>query len=137
MNLCHYMSTPCIYLQIWIMIFIPLIYVSGKIGAFIALIPRVIVAALLCVIWSMSTAFGLSNLRYSETGSSRNVIIVGLSLFLSLSVPAYFQHYAAGFRPATVASYFLPYTVAAHGPLKIGIEGVRHNSTKLLFSPET
>ena len=86
-----------------------------------------IVAALLCVMWSMLAAFGLSNLRYSETGSSRNVIIVGLSLFLSLSVPAYFQHYTSGSIPATVASYFQPYTVAAHGPVKTGIEAVRIN----------
>lgn len=94
----------------------------GKIGAFIASIPQVIVAALLCIMWTMLTALGLSNLRYSETGSSRNVIIVGLSLFLSLSVPVYFQHYAAGSIPATVASYFQPYTVAAHGPVRTGIE---------------
>lgn len=96
----------------------------GKIGAFVASIPQVIVAALLCIMWTMLTALGLSNLRYSETGSSRNVIIVGLSLFLSLSVPAYFQHYAAGSLPATVASYFQPYTVAAHGPIQTGIEGL-------------
>lgn len=96
----------------------------GKIGAFIASIPQVIVAGLLCIMWTMLTALGLSNLRYSETGSSRNVIIVGLSLFLSLSVPVYLQHYAAGSIPATVASYFQPYTVAAHGPVRTGIEGL-------------
>ena len=114
---------------------ISLVYVSGKIGAFIASIPRVIVAALLCVMWSKLTAFGLSNLRYSETRSSRNALIVGLSLFLSLSIPIYFQQYAAGSGPATVASYFLPYTTAAHGPFKTGIKGVRHNVIlKLFFS---
>lgn len=98
--------------------------VVGKIGAFIASIPQVIVAAILSVMWTMVTALGLSNLRYSETGSSRNVIIVGTSLFLSLSIPVYFQHYAANSRPATVASYFQPYTVAAHGPIQTGFEGL-------------
>lgn len=98
----------------------------GKISAFIASIPQVIVAALLCVMWTMLTALGLSNLRYSEMGSSRNVIIVGLSLFLSLSVPAYFQHYGAGSSPATVASYFQPYTVAAHGPVRTHIDGLNY-----------
>ncbi|KAI5059580.1 hypothetical protein GOP47_0025899 [Adiantum capillus-veneris] len=96
----------------------------GKIGALIASIPSVIVAALLLVMWTMITAFGLSNLRYSETGSSRNVIIVGLSLFLSLSVPVYFQQYALGSRVTTVPSYFLPYTVAAHGPIRTGFQGL-------------
>eukprot|EP00249_Psilotum_nudum_P023423 c28866_g3_i1 orf=746-2956(-) len=98
--------------------------IVGKISAFIASIPQVIAAALLCVMWTMLTALGLSNLRYSETGSSRNVIIVGLSLFLSLSIPVYFEHYGATAADATVPSYFQPYTVAAHGPVRTGIEGL-------------
>ncbi|KAG7020789.1 Nucleobase-ascorbate transporter 12, partial [Cucurbita argyrosperma subsp. argyrosperma] len=65
----------------------------GKVGGLIASIPDVMVAALLCFMWAMLTALGLSNLRYSEAGSSRNIIIVGLSLFFSLSIPAYFQQY--------------------------------------------
>ncbi|KAL6566923.1 Nucleobase-ascorbate transporter 12 [Orobanche minor] len=90
----------------------------GKVGGFIASIPEVMVAALLCFMWAMLTALGLSNLRYSEAGSSRNIIIVGLSLFFSLSVPAYFQQY--GISPnsnLSVPSYFQPYIVASHGPI--------------------
>ncbi|KAH7277224.1 hypothetical protein KP509_39G040900 [Ceratopteris richardii] len=96
----------------------------GKIGAFIASMPQVIAAGLLCIMWTMLTALGLSNFRYSETGSSRNVIIVGLSLFLSLSVPIYFQRYAVSLSTATVPSYLLPYTVPAHGPIRTSIPGV-------------
>lgn len=91
----------------------------GKVGGFIASIPQVMVAALLCFMWAMLTALGLSNLRYSEAGSSRNVIIVGLSMFFSLSIPAYFQQY--GISPNTnlsVPSYFQPYTAASHGPIR-------------------
>ncbi|KAL0304736.1 UNVERIFIED_CONTAM: Nucleobase-ascorbate transporter 12, partial [Sesamum calycinum] len=90
----------------------------GKVGGFIASIPEVIVAALLCFMWAMLTALGLSNLRYSEAGSSRNIIIVGLSMFFSLSIPAYFQQY--GISPnsnVSVPSYFQPYIVASHGPI--------------------
>ncbi|CAA2966168.1 nucleobase-ascorbate transporter 12 [Olea europaea subsp. europaea] len=97
----------------------------GKVGGFIASIPEVMVAALLCFIWAMLTALGLSNLRYSEAGSSRNIIIVGLSLFLSLSIPAYFQQY--GISPNTnlsVPSYFQPYIVASHGPIRTKFGGV-------------
>ncbi|RWV97549.1 hypothetical protein GW17_00039655, partial [Ensete ventricosum] len=93
----------------------------GKVGGFIASIPDVMVAGLLCFMWAMLAALGLSNLRYSETGSSRNNIIVGLSLFLSLSVPAYFQQY--GLVPnanSSVPSYFQPYIVASHGPFHTG-----------------
>ncbi|XP_002967685.2 nucleobase-ascorbate transporter 12 [Selaginella moellendorffii] len=88
----------------------------GKVGAFLASIPQVMVAALLCIMWAMLTAWGLSYLRYTETGSSRNVLIVGLSLFLSLSVPAYFQQYNAG---SNAVQFFLaPYSVATHGPIQ-------------------
>eukprot|EP00249_Psilotum_nudum_P031522 c4572_g1_i2 orf=318-2399(-) len=107
--------------------------VLGKVGAFIASIPQVIVAALLCIMWAMLAALGLSNFRYSETGSSRNVFIVGFSLFLSLSVPAYFQDY--GVSPeavATVPSYLQPYTVAAHGPIHTSIEGLNFILNTLL-----
>lgn len=100
-------------------------YTTGKVGGFIASIPEVIVAALLCFMCAMLTALGLSNLRYSAAGSSRNIIIIGLSLFLSLSVPAYFQQY--GIAPnsnSSVPSYFQPYIVASHGPFNSGYGGV-------------
>lgn len=105
----------------------------GKVGGFIASIPQVIVAALLCFMWAVLTALGLSNLRYSEAGSSRNIIIVGLSLFFSLSVPAYFQQY--GIAPnsnSSVPSYFQPYIVASHGPINTKSAGLNYVLNTLL-----
>ncbi|XP_044506309.1 nucleobase-ascorbate transporter 12-like isoform X2 [Mangifera indica] len=105
----------------------------GKVGGFIASIPEVMVAALLCFMWGMLAALGLSNLRYSEAGSSRNIIIVGLSLFFSLSIPSYFQQY--GISPNTnlsVPSYFQPYIVASHGPIRTKYGGVNYVMNTLL-----
>ncbi|KAI3450677.1 hypothetical protein Pfo_007342 [Paulownia fortunei] len=105
----------------------------GKVGGFIASIPEVMVAALLCFMWAMLTALGLSNLRYSEAGSSRNIIIVGLSLFFSLSIPAYFQQY--GISPnsnLSVPSYFQPYIVASHGPIHTKSGGLNYVLNTLL-----
>ncbi|KAL5081874.1 hypothetical protein RYX36_010295 [Vicia faba] len=99
----------------------------GKVGGFIASIPAVMVAGLLCFMWAMLTALGLSNLRYSEAGSSRNIIIIGLSLFFSLSIPAYFQQY--GISPnsnMSVPSYFQPYIVASHGPFQSKYGGLNY-----------
>lgn len=106
---------------------------AGKVGGFIASIPDVMVAALLCFMWAMLTALGLSNLRYSEAGSSRNIIIVGLSLFFSLSIPAYFQQY--GISPNSnmaVPSYFQPFIVASHGPIRTKYHGVYINAFRIL-----
>lgn len=107
----------------------------GKVGGFVASIPQVMVAALLCVMWAMLTALGLSNLRYSEAGSSRNIIIVGLSLFFSLSIPAYFQQYGITSKSnLSVPSYFGPYVVASHGPFRIKNDGVNYVLNTLLSS---
>lgn len=105
----------------------------GKVGGFIASIPEVMVAALLCFMWAMLTALGLSNLRYSEAGSSRNIIIIGLSLFFSLSIPAYFQQY--GISPNSnmpVPSYFQPYIVASHSPIHTQYGGLNYFLNTLL-----
>ncbi|WOL03469.1 hypothetical protein Cni_G12189 [Canna indica] len=110
-----------------------LISFVGKVGGFVASIPDVMVAGLLCFMWAMLAALGLSNLRYSETGSSRNSIIIGLSLFFSLSVPAYFQQY--GLVPnanSSVRSYFQPYIVASHGPFRTGYKGINFVLNTLL-----
>lgn len=104
-----------------------LISLVGKVGAILASIPPAMVASLLCFMWAMLAALGLSNLRYSETGSSRNVIIVGLSLFLSLSIPAYFQQYGVSPNGNTpVPSYYLPYIVASHGPFRSSNGGLNY-----------
>ncbi|GAA0174489.1 transporter [Lithospermum erythrorhizon] len=105
----------------------------GKVGGFIASIPDVMVAALLCFMWGMLTALGLSNLRYSEAGSSRNIIIIGLSLFFSLSIPAYFQQYDVSLNSnLSVPSYFQPYIVASHGPIRTGSGGLNYVLNTLL-----
>ncbi|KAG4974347.1 hypothetical protein JHK87_031168 [Glycine soja] len=107
--------------------FLIVLSLVGKVGGFIASIPKVMVAGLLCFMWAMLTALGLSNLRYSEAGSSRNIIIVGLSLFFSLSIPAYFQQY--GISPnsnLSVPSYFQPYIVTSHGPFHSKYGGLNY-----------
>ncbi|XP_062226610.1 nucleobase-ascorbate transporter 12-like isoform X1 [Phragmites australis] len=114
-------------------ILLVLFSIVGKVGAFIASIPDVMVAALLCFMWAMLCALGLSNLRYSATGSFRNNTIVGLALFLSLSVPSYFQQY--GVHPSansSVPTYFQPYNVASHGPVHTGSGGVNYVLNTLL-----
>ncbi|WVZ03761.1 hypothetical protein V8G54_024567 [Vigna mungo] len=107
--------------------FLIVLSLVGKVGGFIASIPEVMVAGLLCFMWAMLTALGLSNLRYSEAGSSRNIIIVGLSLFFSLSIPAYFQQY--GISPnsnLSVPNYFQPYIVTSHGPIHSKYGGLNY-----------
>ncbi|XAR73495.1 hypothetical protein NMG60_11007482 [Bertholletia excelsa] len=91
----------------------------GKVGAILASIPQALAAAILCFIWALIVALGLSTLQYCQTGSFRNMAIVGVSLFLGLSVPAYVQQY----QPTSILilpSYLVPYAAASNGPVHSG-----------------
>lgn len=91
----------------------------GKVGAILASIPLALAASVLCFTWALVVALGLSTLQYSQAASFRNMMIVGVSLFLGLSIPAYFQQY----QPETsfiLPSYFVPYAAASNGPARTG-----------------
>ncbi|PPS02924.1 hypothetical protein GOBAR_AA17743 [Gossypium barbadense] len=75
----------------------------GKVGGFIASIPEVMVAALLCFMWAM-----LAALAYFQQ--------YGISPNSNLSVPSYFQ----------------PYIVTSHGPFRTKYEGVNYIMNTLL-----
>ncbi|KAI3426740.1 uncharacterized protein J3R85_009600 [Psidium guajava] len=91
----------------------------GKVGAILASIPQALAASVLCFIWALIVALGLSMLQYTQTASFRNMIIVGVSLFLGLSIPTYFQQY----QPEAILmlpGYLIPYAAASDGPVHSG-----------------
>ncbi|KAL6951889.1 hypothetical protein U1Q18_048020, partial [Sarracenia purpurea var. burkii] len=65
-------------------------YNIGKFGAFFASIPLPIFAAIYCVLYGIVAAIGISFLQFTNTNSMRNIYILGLSLFLGISIPQYF-----------------------------------------------
>lgn len=88
-------------------------------GAILACIPQALAASLLCFVWAVIVALGLLTLRYTHTSSFRNMMIVGVSLFIGLSLPTYFQQY----QPQTaliLPGYFIPYSAASDGPIHSG-----------------
>ncbi|EOA16123.1 hypothetical protein CARUB_v10004255mg [Capsella rubella] len=93
----------------------------GKLGAILASVPQALAASVLCFIWALTVALGLSNLRYTQTASFRNITIVGVSLFLGLSIPVYFQQYQP-LSSLILPSYYLPFGAASSGPFQTGIE---------------
>ncbi|KAL3845123.1 hypothetical protein ACJIZ3_002526 [Penstemon smallii] len=91
----------------------------GKVGAILASIPQSLAAAVLCFMWAMIVALGLSTLQYTQTASFRNITIVGVSLFLGLSIPAYFQQYLPE-SSYILPTYLIPYSAASDGPVNSG-----------------
>ncbi|KAG2240555.1 hypothetical protein Bca52824_090697 [Brassica carinata] len=57
---------------------------------------------------------------YTQTASFRNITIVGVSMFLGLSIPAYFQQYQP-LSSLILPSYYLSFGAASSGPFQTGI----------------
>ena len=62
----------------------------GKFGAFAATIPGPVVGGLYCSLFGLIAAIGVQQLAKADLSSDRNLFIAGFSLFMGLSVPAYF-----------------------------------------------
>ncbi|KAF9611421.1 hypothetical protein IFM89_032090 [Coptis chinensis] len=65
--------------------------IFGKFGAFFASIPLPIFAATYCVLFGIVAATGISFVQFINFNSMRNLYILGLSLFLGISIPQYFN----------------------------------------------
>ncbi|KAL5125577.1 Nucleobase-ascorbate transporter 1 [Glycine soja] len=67
--------------------------ILGKFGAVFASIPFPIFAALYCILFGLVASIGISFLQFTNMNSMRNLIIIGLTLFLGISVPQFFNQY--------------------------------------------
>ncbi len=67
-----------------------LLGIFGKFGAVAAAIPRPIVGGLYCTLFGLISAIGIRELSKADLSVDRNLFIAGFSLFMGLSVPAYF-----------------------------------------------
>ncbi|CAL1396164.1 unnamed protein product [Linum trigynum] len=64
--------------------------IFGKFGALFASIPLPIFAAIYCVVFGIVAAVGISFMQFANSNSLRNHYVLGLSLFLAISIPQYF-----------------------------------------------
>lgn len=65
--------------------------VFGKLGACFILIPDPVIGGCFCVMFGLIAAFGLSALQYVDLRSSRNLYIIGISLFFPLVLCPWIQ----------------------------------------------
>ncbi|CAH9095886.1 unnamed protein product [Cuscuta epithymum] len=75
--------------------------IFGKFGAVLASIPIPIVGALYCLLFAHVGGGGLTLLQFCNLNTYRTKFILGFSIFLGLSIPQYFNQYAAinGYGP--------------------------------------
>ncbi|CAE1313503.1 SLC23A1 [Acanthosepion pharaonis] len=63
----------------------------GKLGALFVTIPQPVIGGMFFVMFGMVAAIGISNLRNVVLDSSRNLFVIGTSLFLGLALPMWIQ----------------------------------------------
>jgi xanthine/uracil permease len=87
-----------------------LLGVFGKFGALAATIPGPVVGALYCALFGLIAAIGVQQLARADLTSDRNLFIAGFSLFMGLSVPAYFGARAGveGLAPGEMLAMYQP-----------------------------
>ncbi|XP_077329863.1 solute carrier family 23 member 1 [Lithobates pipiens] len=69
-----------------------IMFILGTVGKFTALfasIPDPILGGMFCALFGMITAIGLSNLQFVDMNSSRNLFVLGFSMFFGLVLPNY------------------------------------------------
>jgi xanthine/uracil permease len=85
----------------------------GYFGQAVATIPSPIVGGLFLAMFGQIVAVGLSNLKFVDLDSQRNVFIVGFALFAGLAVPAYINGLGAAAPDGVTASAFFQQGLAA------------------------
>ena len=84
--------------------------VLGKFGGVAAAIPGPVVGGLYCSLFGLISAIGVQQLAKADLSSDRNLFISGFSLFMGLSVPAYFAARASAdlLGPGQTLAMFTP-----------------------------
>lgn len=94
--------------------------VSPKFGALLASIPPPLFAGLFCVLFGLIAATGISVFQHADMNSSRNLLILGVSIYLGLSVPAYAEDKKFDGNGGPVATSSPAVNSALNGILKSG-----------------
>lgn len=97
----------------------------GKFGALAATIPDPVVGGLYCALFGLISAVGIQQLAKADLTSDRNLFIAGFSLFMGLSLPAYFSAVADVKDITTPGQMLAIYKPTAEGLLAMLSQGVR------------
>lgn len=87
--------------------------VFNKFGACIATIPEPVVGAMYCTVFGMIAAIGVQQLTKVDMQSGRNLLIVGFTLFMALSLPAYIEGVPGLYPPRPIVIESAPWLANA------------------------
>ena len=80
----------------------------AKFGAMAAAIPGPVVGGLYCTLFGLISAVGVQQLAKCDLRSERNLFVAGFSLFMGLSIPAYFDTVVDPQGPGQIVATYTP-----------------------------
>ena len=63
----------------------------GKFGALFSMMPEPIIGGMFWALFGLILSVGLSNLQYVDLNSSRNLFIIGFSIFTGMMIPDWLE----------------------------------------------
>ncbi|GMI90648.1 pigment defective embryo 135, nucleobase ascorbate transporter 3 [Hibiscus trionum] len=119
LGLTHIGSRRVVQISTAFMIFFS---IFGKFGALFASIPLPIFAAIYCILLGIVAASGITFIQFANSNSMRNIYVLGVSLFLGLSIPQYFA---------------MNTTYDGHGPVRTNAGWFNNILNTIFSSPAT
>ncbi|MCS7233647.1 MAG: purine/pyrimidine permease [Synergistetes bacterium] len=90
-----------------------LLGIFNKFGACIATIPEPVVGAMYCTVFGIIAAIGIQQLTRVDMQSGRNLLVVGFTLFMALSLPAYIEGVPGLYPPKPITLEWAPWLANA------------------------
>ncbi len=98
--------------------------IFGKFGGIAAAIPGPVVGGLYCALFGLIAAIGVQQLARADLTSDRNLFIAGFSLFMGLSIPAYFNAATGNLQPGQTLASYLPTAEGLLAALPPAVAGI-------------
>lgn len=92
----------------------------GKFSALFASLPDPVLGALFCTLFGMITAVGLSNLQFVDLNSSRNLFVLGFSIFFGLMLPNYLKQNPLVTGECTEGKFSHSFSLLQGAPVTVG-----------------
>ena len=83
-------------------IFLIFLGMFTKFAAFFVTMPEPVIGGLFLVNFGLITGVGISNLKYCDLGSSRNIFIFGFSIFVGMALPHWLEQNPNAFNTNSV-----------------------------------
>ena len=114
----------------------------GPFGRLVATIPDPIVGGLFVAMFGQIVAVGLSNLKYVDLDSSRNLFVLGTAIFVGLAVPEYValagrEEFVAGLASVPVVGDVLATSTVGGTLFVVGSTGMAVGGLVALFFDNT